>query len=143
MRPVGLSLEHYLHPVQALLILPVFALANAGVPLGEGILEALVNPICIGIIAGLFLGKQVGITLCSWLAIKAGHAALPEGVTWGQLWGAGCLAGVGFTMSLFVADLAFDDPSIIASAKLGILVASLLSGIVGYVVLSRSLPRNA
>ncbi|MCP4897793.1 MAG: Na+/H+ antiporter NhaA [bacterium] len=141
MRPAGLSLEHYLHPVQALLILPIFALANAGVPLGEGIFKALANPISIGIIAGLFLGKQVGISLFSWLAIKTGQAALPEGVTWGQIWGASCLAGVGFTMSLFISDLAFDDAGIIASAKVGILIASLLSGIVGFVVLSKSLPK--
>ncbi len=142
MRPAGLSLEQYLHPVQALLILPIFALANAGVPLGEGIFEALTNPISIGIIVGLFIGKQLGITLLSWIAIKSGKAVLPQGVTWGQLWGAGCLAGVGFTMSLFVSDLAFDDAGIIASAKVGILAASLLSGIVGYVVLNKSLPQT-
>jgi NhaA family Na+:H+ antiporter len=142
MRPSGLSLEQYLHPVQALLILPIFALANAGVPLGEGIFKALANPISIGIIVGLFLGKQLGISVLSWLAIKTGKAALPEGVTWGQLWGAGCVAGVGFTMSLFVSGLAFDDASIIANAKVGILAASLLSGIVGYVVLNKSLPRT-
>jgi len=142
MRPSGLSLEQYLHPVQALLILPIFALANAGVPLGEGIFKALANPISIGIIVGLFLGKQLGISVLSWLAIKTGKAALPEGVNWGQLWGAGCVAGVGFTMSLFVSGLAFDDASIIANAKVGILAASLLSGIVGYVVLNKSLPRT-
>jgi len=142
MRPTGLSLEQNLHPVQTLIILPIFAFANAGVPLGEGVFEALANPISIGIIVGLFLGKQLGITVLSWIAIKTGHAALPEGVTWGQLWGAGCIAGVGFTMSLFVAGLAFDDASIIASAKVGILAASLLSGIVGFVVLNKTLPQT-
>lgn len=141
MRPTGLSLEQYLHPVQALFILPIFALANAGVPLGEGFLKALVSPVSIGIIAGLFIGKQLGISLFSWFAIKTGQAALPEGVTWAQLWGAGCVAGVGFTMSLFVSGLAFDDASIISSAKVGILAASLLSGIVGFVLLNKSLPR--
>jgi Na+:H+ antiporter, NhaA family len=142
MRPAGLSLEQNLHPVQALLILPIFALANAGVPLGGGIINTLANPISIGIIVGLFIGKPLGISLFSWLAIRAGKATLPDGVSWGQLWGAGCVAGVGFTMSLFVSGLAFDDPSIIASAKVGILVASLLSGIAGYFVLNKSLPRT-
>lgn len=141
MRPAGLSLEQILHPVQALIILPIFALANAGVPLGAGILGALANPISIGIIAGLFLGKQLGILAFCWLAIKTGKAALPEGVTWGHLWGAGCVAGVGFTMSLFVSGLAFSDPSIIANAKVGILAASLLSGVVGFVILNKTLPR--
>jgi len=142
MRPAGLSLEQYLHPVQALLVLPIFALANAGVPLGEGVFQSLANPISIGIIVGLFVGKQLGITAFSWLAIKSGRAVLPEGVTWAQLWGAGCLAGVGFTMSLFVTELAFNDPSIIGSAKVGILAASLLSGIVGYIVLNKALPKT-
>jgi len=140
--PTGLVLEHYLHPVQVWLILPLFALANAGVAVGGDLMAVLANPLALGIIAGLVVGKPVGIGLLSWLAVKIGRGALPEGMTWGQVFGAGCLAGIGFTMSLFVSDLAFDDDSLIATAKIGILAASLISGIVGYLLLSRALPRS-
>jgi len=140
--PIGLVLEHALHPVQCWLILPLFALANAGVRIDGRIAEALVNPISLGIIAGLVVGKPIGITLMAWLAVKSGMGNLPEGVTWAQVVGAGCLAGIGFTMSLFIADLAWNDPALIANAKIGILAASLLSGIIGYVILSRALPKK-
>jgi NhaA family Na+:H+ antiporter len=140
--PTGLVLEHYLHPVQVWLILPLFALANAGVAVGGDVMAVLANPLALGIIVGLALGKPVGISLLSWLAVKSGRGALPEGVTWAQVAGAGCLAGVGFTMSLFISDLAFNDESLITIAKVGILAASLLSGISGYVLLSKALPRS-
>ena len=86
------------------------------------------------------LRKQLGVTFFSWLAIKSGRAAMPEGVTWSQIWGVSCLAGVGFTMALFIDELAFLDPSMIAEAKIGILLASLISGIAGYLVLRKVLP---
>jgi len=141
--PSGLVLEHALHPVQVWLILPLFALANAGVRIDSHILETLANPISLGILFGLIVGKPVGITLLSWLAVKIGKGNLPEGVTWMQVFGAGSLAGIGFTMSLFISDLAWNDPSLIANAKVGVLAASLVSGILGFVILSRALPKRA
>ena len=140
--PEGLILEHYLHPVQVWLILPLFALANAGVSIGGDLMAVLANPLALGVIVGLVVGKPAGIGLLSWLAVKSGHGALPEGVTWAQVFGAGCLAGIGFTMSLFISDLAFDNETLIATAKIGILAASLASGILGYIVLSKSLPKE-
>jgi len=140
MQPAGLRLEHYWHPVQAFFILPLFALANAGVRLDQGLLQAIASPIGLGIILGLFLGKQAGFMLFSWLAIRSGRGALPEGVTWPQFWGMSCLAGIGFTMSLFVSELAFTSESQIATAKIGILVGSLVSAVVGYLVLHFVLP---
>ena len=140
--PSGLMLEHIFHPVQVWFILPLFALANAGVAIGGDLAAVLANPLSLGIIAGLVVGKPLGIGLLSWLAVKSGRGALPEGVTWGQVAGAGCLAGIGFTMSLFITDLAFNNETMIATAKVGIIAASLISGVVGYVLLARSLPKN-
>ena len=142
MLPPGLVLERYLHLGQAFLILPLFAFFNAGVRISGDIFETLANPVSLGIVLGLVLGKQIGVFLFSWLAIKSGRAALPAGVTWGQIWGASCLAGVGFTMSLFISELAFKDPEIISEAKIGILAASLVAGILGYLVLTRALPKR-
>jgi len=139
--PTGLMLEHVLHPVQVWVILPLFALANAGVALGGDVGEILASPLALGIIAGLVVGKPLGITLMSWIVVRSGRGRLPEGVTWAQVAGAGCLAGIGFTMSLFVSDLAFDNEVLITAAKIGILAASLTSGIIGYVVLSKALPK--
>lgn len=143
MIPPGIALEHRLHPVQSFLILPLFALFNAGVYLGGDALSRVTDPIGLGIFVGLIVGKQIGIVGFSWIAIKSGIADLPEGVNWNQIWGASCLAGIGFTMSLFITELAFDDPVYIATAKLGILVASLIAGVLGYWLLSRSLPKVA
>jgi len=142
MIPPGIALEHRLHPVQSFLILPLFALFNAGVYLGGDALGQTTDPIALGIIFGLVLGKQVGVLGFSWISIKSGWADLPDGVTWPQIWGASCLAGVGFTMSLFIAELAFDDPIQLGKAKLGILEASLVAGAIGYWILSRSLPKT-
>ncbi len=142
MLPPGLVLERYLHLGQAFLILPLFAFFNAGVTISGDIFQTLANPVSLGIVLGLVLGKQIGVFLFSWLAIKTGRAALPAGVTWGQIWGASCVAGVGFTMSLFISELAFKDPEIVSEAKIGILVASLVAGVLGYVVLTRALPKR-
>jgi NhaA family Na+:H+ antiporter len=143
MIPPGIALEHRLHPVQSFLILPLFALFNAGVYLGGDALGQTTDPIALGIIFGLVLGKQIGVLGFSWISIKSGLADLPDGVTWPQIWGASCLAGVGFTMSLFIAELAFDDPIQLGKAKLGILEASLVAGAIGYWILSWSLPKAA
>jgi NhaA family Na+:H+ antiporter len=126
--PSGLAMERHLHPIQVWFVLPLFALANAGVHFDKGTLGAISNPIALGIILGLVVGKPLGIGLFSWVVIRAGRGALPEGVTWGQLIGDGCLAGIGFTMSLFVTELAFAAPLLVVESKVGILVASLISG---------------
>jgi NhaA family Na+:H+ antiporter len=143
MSPPGLTLERFLHPLQAFLILPLFAFVNAGVGVGGGVLDALAHPVTLGTMAGLVLGKVVGIGLASWLVVGGGAAHLPEGVTWPQIIGAGLLAGVGFTMSLFVSELAFADETLRQAAKLGILVASLGAGACGYLVLRAVLARRA
>ena len=140
-RPPGVALEHLLHPVQAFLILPVFALVNAGVVLNGNALAGVLSPIGLGIVVGLFLGKQLGITLFAWLSVRAGYADLPEGVTWPQIWATSCVAGVGFTMAIFIAELAFNQPEFVETAKTAVLFVSLLAGVFGYVVLNRVLPR--
>jgi NhaA family Na+:H+ antiporter len=140
MRPAGIVLEHHLHPIQNFFILPLFALFKAGVPLNADSLKGLTESVGVGIACGLLLGKQIGITLFSWLAIRSGRAAMPAGVNWRQLWGASALGGIGFTMSIFIGELAFDDATLIGEAKIAILIASLVAGIWGYIVLSRALP---
>jgi len=124
-------LEHTLHPVTAYFILPVFALSNAGVHIDGEIIDMLIHPISIGIICGLVLGKFIGISLFSKLMVKFKVASLPEGVTWNQIYGAAFLAGIGFTMSMFISDLAFKDESFKQIAKVGIMAASAISAIIG------------
>jgi NhaA family Na+:H+ antiporter len=141
--PTGLVLEHHLHPIQVWLILPLFALANAGVAVGGDLLAVLAHPLALGIILGLVVGKPVGIGFLSWLAVASGRGALPGGVSWAQVVGAGCLAGIGFTMSLFVTDLAFNDEVLMATAKVGILAGSLISGVLGFAILARALPKGS
>jgi NhaA family Na+:H+ antiporter len=97
----------------------------------------LISPVALGIILGLLVGKPVGIVLSSWLAIRGGLATLPEGVSWSHLWAVGCLAGIGFTMSLFITGLAFTHRPSLMSAKVGILVASTTAGTVGWLFLKR------
>lgn len=130
-------LEHALHPWVAFFIMPIFALANAGVGLsGEMLGVAFGSSITLGIIAGLVLGKQIGVTLFAWLAVRAGWAEMPSGASWRQIYGVAWLTGIGFTMSLFIGGLAFEDPVALDSSKIGILVASLISGIGGWILLS-------
>ncbi len=139
------ELEHDLHAVVALGVLPLFAFVNAGINL-EGVSFAdLLHPVPLGIAAGLFIGKQLGIFVLCLLAIKIGLARLPEGASLGSLYGVSILCGVGFTMSLFVASLAFEhatpEAGQIFDERLGIILGSLLSGIYGYVVLHLTLPK--
>ena len=143
MEPAGLLLEERLHPFVVFIILPLFAFFNAGVRIDGSFAETLARPVSLGVILGLVLGKQVGITLFSWIAVKSGKAALPEGVDWGDLYGAACLGGVGFTMSLFIAELAFETPALGAEAKIGILTASLIAALWGIVVLATQLARRS
>ena len=125
--------EHALSPWVTFLVIPIFALANAGIDLSAiRWSEALSSHATLGIMAGLFIGKFVGISLFSWVAVRAGIGRLPAGVGWRHVMGAGWLAGIGFTMSLFIAQLAFTDANAIEQAKLGILLASCAAGVVGY-----------
>jgi NhaA family Na+:H+ antiporter len=132
------EMEHALHPWVVFAIMPLFALANAGVVLGENFAATLLNPVSLGIVAGLLLGKQFGITLFAWLAVKSGISEVPRGVGWLHIYGAGWLAGIGFTMSLFISDLAFTNSPLLDVAKLGILTASLIAGVVGWSVIRRT-----
>jgi NhaA family Na+:H+ antiporter len=133
-------LEHKLHPWVAFGVLPIFAFANAGVSLFGASMVDLLNPITLGIAAGLFVGKQVGIFGVCWLTIKAGLAKLPDGATWAQLYGVSLLCGIGFTMSLFIGSLAFEEQGLAyqTSVKLGVLLGSLVSAVLGAILLSKS-----
>lgn len=134
MVPPGLALEHRLHPVLAYAVLPLFAFVNAGVSLGGGP-AAAPAAITTGVALGLVFGKPLGIMLAGWLVVRAGLGELPAGVHWGHILGVGLLAGVGFTMALFVGDLAFTDPEAKDRAKQGILLASSVAAVSGYLCL--------
>jgi NhaA family Na+:H+ antiporter len=129
-------LEHGLHPWVTFVIIPLFGLANAGVPIAA---DALTHPISIAVIVGLALGKPLGIFGACALAVRLGLARLPEGVGWSAVLGGGVLAGIGFTMAIFIGALALDGP-LLDVAKLGILVASAISAVVGFVLLTRAFP---
>ncbi len=124
-----------LHEIVAYAIVPVFALVNAGVHIVDAGIQALTSRVSLGIILGLALGKPVGIFLFSWLAVKLKLAKLPAKMTFRNLLGAGCLAGIGFTMSIFVSGLAFMDPNYITYAKVGIIIGSIISGVAGISIL--------
>jgi len=131
-------LQHFLHKPVAFVIMPVFALANTGITLGGDWMGGLATANSLGIMAGLLAGKPVGIALFSYLAVKMRVSRLPGDVTWSQIVGAGFLGGVGFTMSIFITLLAFtDNIEIIESSKLSILLASLVAGTIGYLILHR------
>jgi NhaA family Na+:H+ antiporter len=139
-------LEHALHPWVAFVIMPLFALANAGVVLGAGVLESVTHPVTLGIVLGLIVGKPIGVVAFAWLASAIGIAELPAGATWRQLVGVSVVAGIGFTMSLFIASLAFGDTPLLDNAKVGVLGASLVAGTLGAVMLvtaRRSPPPSA
>lgn len=135
--PVVERLQNRLHPVSSYVVLPVFALANAGVALGDGALgDALGSTVALGIGAGLVLGKPFGIALACYVAIRLGVGRMPAGTSWPQLFGVGAVAGIGFTVSLFIAGLSFPgSPELTADAKVGILLASLVAAVVGVVLL--------
>lgn len=135
------KLEHELLPWTTYLILPIFALANAGVviTLDAGFL----GPVSIGIFLGLVFGKPIGITLFSWLAVKTGVTELPANITWRQLFSSSFLTGIGFTMALFIANAAFKEPRLLNEAKLGILFASFIAGIIGYLLLLITSPTHS
>lgn len=132
-------LEHHVHPWSAYFIVPLFGFVNAGLPLGGDLLRDLAMPLPLGVAAGLFLGKQIGIFGGIWLAVRTGLAERPLGANWGQVYGMALLCGIGFTMSLFIGALAFPvSPKLVEHAKIGIIVGSLLSATLGYAVLHRA-----
>ena len=128
-------LEHGLHGLVAFFIMPVFALANAGVALGAGAAALVTDTVALGVMLGLVVGKPLGVMALAYLAVKTGLAALPSGVTWRHVMGVSFLTGIGFTMSIFIANLAFGAGPLLDSAKVGILAASVVSGVLGAAVL--------
>jgi len=137
--PLLNRMEHALHPWVAFLIIPVFALANAGVEMHGGFADSLKGDVSMGVILGLFVGKPLGVTLACFLSVKLGMASLPNGVNWRHILGAGFLAGIGFTMAIFIANLAYHGQQAayyLEHAKIGILVASFGASIVGLLILA-------
>jgi NhaA family Na+:H+ antiporter len=132
-----------LQPWSAFGVMPVFALANAGLVLNAaGLRDPLALRVTLAVALGLLVGKPLGITLFSWLAVRVRLAALPAGVGWGSLLGAGALGGIGFTMALFITALAFPEPALAEASKLGVIVASVLAAGLGIACLARWLPRG-
>lgn len=139
------QLERAMHPWVGFVIMPLFALANAGVRLNVDVVAAVTHPVTIGVAAGLVFGKQIGIFSFAWAAVMLGISKRPADLSWRCIYGIAWLGGIGFTMSLFVCGLALTDETLVANAKLGILVASLFSGLAGWIILSTtngSLPKN-
>jgi NhaA family Na+:H+ antiporter len=139
-------IEHFLHPWISFLVMPLFAFANAGVRmLGNG-LAVTTHQVSLAVILGLFIGKPLGIWIFAWMSTKTGLASPPAELSWGKILGAGWLSGIGFTMSLFIAALAFGDGTLLDMAKIGTMAASLAAGICGSVILLRrtrpSLPES-
>jgi len=138
------ELESDLHHLVAFIILPVFAFGNAGVPLGGMGLKDFLHPVSIGIAAGLFIGKQLGVFTFCWVVIKAGWAKMPQGTNFGSLYGVSVLCGIGFTMSMFIGSLAFEheptDVIMIFDERIGIIIGSALSAVMAMLILRNSLP---
>jgi NhaA family Na+:H+ antiporter len=131
------KLQHFLHKPVAFLIVPIFALANTGILLNKGGIIGLNSSNSLGIIFGLFIGKPLGIVLMSMLAVWLGLSKLPDDVSWRHIIGAGFLGGIGFTMSIFITLMAFEDPGVIQASKISVLLTSLFSGLTGYLLLSK------
>lgn len=138
------QLEHDLKPLVAFFIMPLFAFANAGVSLDGVTFDIVTHPVTLGIIAGLFVGKQIGIFGVTWLLVKTKLCKMPEGCTWRHIWGMSLLAGIGFTMSLFIATLAFAEHTHhMVEVKVGIMIASVLAAIAGLLVLGGAKPATS
>ncbi|MFC7524223.1 Na+/H+ antiporter NhaA [Parapedobacter sp. GCM10030251] len=133
--------EHAISTPVNFIIMPLFALANTNIRFEAGMVDGLASPLGLGIIAGLFIGKPLGIALLSWIAVKSGLSELPKGTNWPQVIAIGLMGGIGFTMSIFIALLSFAEPAHQIEAKFAILIASALSGIIGYLILKK-LGRN-
>jgi len=135
-------LEHRLAPLVSFCVMPVFALFNAGVPVAAA-LQGGVNLVTVGAFVGLVLGKPIGIVGFAWLAVRFKLAELPQGVNWSMILGGGLLGGIGFTMALFIASLAFKNDALLESAKLGVLVASVVAALLGLIWLRFALKAPA
>ena len=133
-------LQHRLNSWVAYGVLPLFALANAGIPLLTGLGEALASPVSWGVMAGLVIGKPIGITLFAWLAVRLGLALKPGAIAWRHIAGVALLGGIGFTMSLFITELAFERGPLADAARVGILIGSVIAGAAGYLALRATLP---
>lgn len=134
--PLAERLEVLMHPWTAFVVLPLFALAFAGVRItGDSISEAIASPIAAGIVGGLVAGKLVGVVLGTWIPVRLGLGSLPPGVRWGHVAGVAALSGIGFTVSVFVASLAFTDAMLVDEARIGIIVASVAAGVIGALLL--------
>ena len=138
------SMEHDLHSIVAFFVLPIFAFVNAGISFAGITAEQLLHGVPVGIAMGLFFGKQIGIFGLCWLSVKLGLAALPRGMNWARLYGTAALCGIGFTMSLFIGSLAFEETGVnlLFDERLGIIVGSLASGVIGFAVLKMSLGKK-
>lgn len=139
------TLEHELHALVAFFILPIFAFCNSGIDLSKVEMAHLTHPVTLGIALGLFFGNQIGVFGLCYLTIKMKLAKLPDQCSWLSLYGVACLCGVGFTMSLFIGSLAFEETGVntLFDERIGIFIGSVLSGIVGYLILNKSLPKEA
>jgi NhaA family Na+:H+ antiporter len=135
-------LQHALHKPVAFMIVPIFALANTAIIFEPNWMDGFASTVSYGIIGGLVLGKPIGIMIFAYIAVVLGIASLPKGLKWKHILGTGMLAGIGFTMSIFVAILAFDNPSYVATAKIAIITASLISAVVGLIYLKIILKRK-
>lgn len=135
-------MEDNLHGVVNFIILPLFAFANAGVVLGSN--ESIIGNVSLAVALGLLLGKFLGIYIFTWGSIKLGMARMPEGMNWKNLTGVSLLGGIGFTVSLFIANLSFaeESPTLLNQAKFGVLLGTILSGLLGYIVLNKVLPKK-
>ncbi|MBT5774580.1 MAG: sodium:proton antiporter, partial [Dehalococcoidia bacterium] len=129
-------LERTIHPISGYVVLPLFALANAGVALDpETLREALDSRVTMGTFFGLVVGAPIGILVASWMAVRSGLAVLPMGISWRQIAGVGALAGIGFSVSIFITDLAFSDSPEAAQAKIGVTAAALVASLLGWLLL--------
>jgi NhaA family Na+:H+ antiporter len=139
------ELEHDLHTAVAFGVLPLFAFANAGIHISGISIDNFLHPVPLGIIVGLFVGKQLGVFLFSWLGVRLGMASLPDDLRWVHVYGMALLCGVGFTMSLFIGSLAFEETgeNLLFDERLGIIFGSLISGVFGFLVLRATLPKNS
>jgi Na+:H+ antiporter, NhaA family len=136
-------MEHGLGPWVSYLVLPLFAFANAGIPLRSGLGDALGSTVTWGVILGLLIGKPIGITLFSWLSVHSGIAHSPQGITFHDIFGVAGLGGIGFTMSLFITELAFGTDPAANNARIGVIIGSIISGTIGYLILSRTLKHRS
>jgi NhaA family Na+:H+ antiporter len=139
---ISYQLQHWLHKPVAFIIIPLFALSNTAIVIGKDLLHTISENYSLGIIFGLVLGKPIGIVVFSYLAVKLKLTKLPKDLNWKKIAGVGMLGGIGFTMSIFVTLLAFDNNEIINNSKFMILIASLISGIIGFIWLTKVLTKE-